>query len=307
MSNNPLMCDIESGMCELPAGKGAESNTEKETGGSKLKVVYFTDPICSTCWGIEPQLRKLKLDYGDALDIEYRMGGLLPDWDYSGGGISQPSDVAHHWDEVSAHYDMPIDGDVWLEDPLHSSYPPSIAVKAAQLQDEEKSIAFLRRIREMVFLEKKNITKWEHLLSAASAVGLDVAQFEKDYNGKAFRNFQEDLELAHQYGVRGFPTLFFLDDEGQQHKVYGIKPYKVYESVVTTLLPKVKKASYPVEWSSMFERFPTMATREFAELTGQTREAGEALLEELAAGGRLKKLLTKNGVLWINPLHLQGQ
>ena len=25
-----------------------------------IKVIYYTDPICSSCWGIEPQLRKLK-------------------------------------------------------------------------------------------------------------------------------------------------------------------------------------------------------------------------------------------------------
>jgi hypothetical protein len=25
----------------------------------------------------------------------------------------------------------PLDGDIWIEDPLHSSYPPSIAFKAA--------------------------------------------------------------------------------------------------------------------------------------------------------------------------------
>ena len=94
-----------------------------------IKIIYYTDPICSSCWGIEPQLRKLKLEYGNFIEIEYRMGGLLPDWSYNSGGISKPSDVAHHWDEVSAYYDMPIDGNVWLTDPLSSSYPASIAFK----------------------------------------------------------------------------------------------------------------------------------------------------------------------------------
>jgi hypothetical protein len=55
------------------------------------------------------------------MEVKYRMGGLLTDWSYNNGGISKPSDVAHHWDEVSVYYDMPIDGNVWLEDPLPSS------------------------------------------------------------------------------------------------------------------------------------------------------------------------------------------
>jgi len=104
-----LICDIESGVCATePSNEIAHSAIKAEN--KILKVIYFTDPICSSCWGIEPQLRKLKLEYGHALDFQYRMGGLLPDWSYNSGGISKPSDVAHHWEEVSAYYDMPIDG-----------------------------------------------------------------------------------------------------------------------------------------------------------------------------------------------------
>ncbi|HQP01246.1 MAG TPA: DsbA family protein, partial [Bacteroidia bacterium] len=179
--NNPLMCDPESGICEIPTNKisSAESSLIKSD-KKPVKIIYYTDPICSSCWGIEPQLRKLKLEYGNNIEVEYRMGGLLPNWSYNSGGISKPSDVAHHWDEVSVYYDMPIDGNVWLEDPLNSSYPPSIAFKAAQMQDNEKAILFLREIREMVFLQKKNITKWEHLELAGKKVGLDIVKLKTD-------------------------------------------------------------------------------------------------------------------------------
>lgn len=168
LTDNPLLCDIETGMCGTP-DEIADSESKNAIRSTKksVKLIYYTDPICSSCWGIEPQLRKLKLEYGNAIEIEYRMGGLLPDWSYNSGGIGKPSDVASHWDDVSVHYDMPIDGDLWLEDPLDSSYPPSIAFKAAQRQDNEKAVLFLREIREMVFLQKKNIAKWEHLEVAA--------------------------------------------------------------------------------------------------------------------------------------------
>ena len=156
--NNPMLCDPENGVCEIPINEvdNAKILTDK-TIEKAIRIIYFTDPICSSCWGIEPQLRKLKLEYGKYIEIEYRMGGLLRDWSYNSGGISKPSDVAEHWDEVALQYDMPIDGDIWLEDPLRSSYPPSIAFKAAQFQDEEKAIVFLRKMRELLFLYKKNI------------------------------------------------------------------------------------------------------------------------------------------------------
>jgi predicted DsbA family dithiol-disulfide isomerase len=298
-TNNPLLCDIETGMCEMPDSTKIEQDASISKASQKqIKVIYYTDPICSSCWGIEPQLRKLKLEYGNSIEIEYRMGGLLPDWSYNNGGISKPSDVAHHWDEVSAYYDMPIDGDVWLEDPLSSSYPPSIAFKAAQMQDNEKAILFLREIREMVFLQKKNIAKWEHLETASKKVGLDVFQLKIDYEGKANELFQEDLKQGKELGVRGFPTMFFVDEKGNKEFVYGSKPYSFYEVAVLKLAPTANKSEYKKNWEDLFAKYQTLTAKEFSELSGMLRKDSEQFLNELILKGNLEKLTTKNGSLW---------
>lgn len=298
-NNNPLLCDLETGVCEMPAGMGKGGvTTITQIPQKPVKIIYYTDPICSSCWGIEPQLRKLKLEYGNTIEIEYRMGGLLPDWSYNSGGISKPSDVAHHWDEVSVYYDMPIDGDIWLEDPLHSSYPPSIAFKAAQMQDNEKALLFLREIREMVFLQKKNIAKWEYLEVAAIKVGLNAEQLKTDYEGKAKELFQEDLKLGKDLGVRGFPTMFFVDEKGNKELVYGSKPYSFYEVAVLKLAPTASRSEYKKDWENLFTKFQTLTAKEFSELSGTGRKESEQLLNELTANGKLYKLNTKNGSLW---------
>jgi predicted DsbA family dithiol-disulfide isomerase len=296
-NNNPLLCDPVEGICGIPDST-AKTNIETPKTEKPVKVIYFTDPICSSCWGIEPQLRKLKLEYGNSIEIEYRMGGLLPDWKYNSGGISKPSDVAHHWDEVSVYYDMPIDGDLWLEDPLHSSYPPSIAFKAAQMQDNEKAVLFLREIREMVFLKKKNIAKWEHIETAAKKVGLDVVQLKKDYEGNAKTLFEEDLKVAREYGVRGFPTIFFLDNSGNKEIVYGSKPYAFYETSVLKLHSTAIKSEYSKNWETLFAKYTSLTAKEFSELSGTPRAESEVVLNELVAQGKLDKLSTKNGSIW---------
>ncbi len=297
--NNPLLCNPESGICEIPAyNTGSAESSFLKANKRPLKIIYYTDPICSSCWGIEPQLRKLKLEYGNTIEIEYRMGGLLKDWTYNSGGISKPSDVAHHWDEVSLHYDMPIDGDVWLEDPLASSYPPSIAFKAAQMQDNEKAILFLREIREMVFLQKKNITKWEHLELAAKKVGLDIVKFKTDYEGKAKEHFEEDLKMGKELGVRGFPTMFFTDSFGNKEMVYGSKPYTAFENALLKLYPAAAKKTYDKTWTFVFEKFQSLTSKEFSELTGTARNESEKYLNDLTANGTLEKLTTKNGAIW---------
>ncbi|MBK8500918.1 MAG: DsbA family protein [Saprospiraceae bacterium] len=296
---NPLLCDLETGMCETPSNSETKNAINNHPSTNKsVKVIYFTDPICSSCWGIEPQLRKLKLEYGNNIDIEYRMGGLLPDWNYNSGGISKPSDVAQHWDEVSEHYDMPIDGDLWLEDPLSSSYPPSIAFKAAQMQDNEKAILFMRAIREMVFLQKKNIAKWEHIATAAETVGLNVQQLKIDFEGKAVTLFEEDLKLAKEFGVRGFPSMFFIDDAGNQEFVYGTKAYAFYEMAILKLNPSIQKNEYSKNWEFFFSKYATLTAKEFSELSGNPRKESEVLLNELSDKGLLGKTNTKNGAIW---------
>lgn len=299
LKNNPLLCNPETGMCEVPSNEFKDSIAKTiQSVEQKIKLVYFTDPICSSCWGIEPQLRKLKLEYGENIEIEYRMGGLLPDWSYNSGGISQPSDVAHHWDEVSIYYDMPIDGDVWLEDPLDSSYPPSIAFKAAQLQDEYKAFLFMREIREMVFLQKKNITKWEHLAIAAKNVGLNVTQFKIDFEGKAKTLFEEDLKMSKANGVRGFPTIFFLDDANNKEVVYGSKPYAFYEMAILKLDETITKSEYKKDWETLFSKYHSLTAKEFSVLSGTPRRESEKVLNDLTENGNLDKLTTKNGSMW---------
>lgn len=298
-TNNPLLCDPKEGVCGVMDTASLKIN-EPSHSKEPIQIIYFTDPICSSCWGIEPQLRKLKLEYGHEINIEYRMGGLLPDWSYNSGGISKPSDVAHHWDEVSRYYDMPIDGDVWLEDPLNSSYPPSIAFKSAQVQDQDKALLLLREMREMVFLKKKNITKWEVIEQAAKKVGLNTDKLKSDLISEGKKLFEEDLQLAKKYGVRGFPTLLLLDSSGVNNIIYGFKPYDQFELALKNMRPDITKKNYEKNWDKLFLKYNSLTAREYSELSGVSRAKSEQILNDLVSSGKLTKHQTKNGAIWMS-------
>ena len=295
-----MLCDPKLGACEvanttvMDKSNIAESLTEKP-----IKIIYFTDPICSACWGIEPQLRRMKMEYGDYIDIEYCMGGLLPSWEgFNGGGINKPSDVYHHWEEVSHYFGMPIIGDVWLQDPLPSSYPPSIAFKAAQMQDPDKAILFLRRLREMVFVEAKNITRSELIAEAATWAGLNAEQIESDSKGKALSLFEQDLSKARQLGVRGFPTVFFNDANGNRLSVYGVRSYEDFAGNIKSLAPEAEAASLSPDAISHFKPFFSLTAKELSIFNKTTIEASISVLEELEKTGKTIAVTTKNGTLW---------
>lgn len=285
----------------VPLISKQDRSIKRKAGERPISILYYTDPICSTCWAIQPQLRKLQLEYADYVSIEYKMGGLLPSWEnYNRFGISKPSDVAAHWDEVCSFYEMPINKNIWLEDPLPSSYPPSIAFKAAQLQDTGKAVMFLRRIREMVFLEKKNIIKKEFLFRAAYDVGLDAARLIRDLEGKAQMLFREDLVLSDLLEVKELPTLFFSNSTGKQIAVNGYHTYDVYEDTIHQLEPNLIKSSYDTSPEFLFDQFQTMTTKEFSYLRNEEEAESRKVLEDLFSNKFITRFESPSGNIWIN-------
>jgi putative protein-disulfide isomerase len=296
---NQIFCDIESGICNLPEQNQQDLDLSAVDQPPKVKITYFTDPICSSCWGIEPQLRKLKLEYGHYFQLEYRMGGLLQSWaTYAGTDVRKPEDVAIHWDKAGQYYDMPIDGNLWIEDPMESSYIPCIAFKAAQLQSEQKSQHFLRRIKEMVFLEKRNISKMDHLKSAALDCGLNVAALTEAMDGIAKNKFEEDLQYAKQFGIKGFPSIVFTDGNKDHYLLYGYKPYEEFEQAILKWNPSAKRTLMNTHYSNLFSVYPSLTTKEFSVLTHKNKPEAETFLNELYELGKLNRYTSRNGYLW---------
>ena len=302
--NNPLFCTPQDGACLIANPKETNDKAGLDSvhsnSSKKIKLIYFTDPICSSCWAIEPQLKKLKLEFGEHIVFDYHMGGLLPSWDiYNSGGINKPSDVASHWDEVSSYYQMPIVGDVWLQDPLSSSYPPSIAFKAAQLQDEKKAAIFLRILREKVFLEKKNITKESEIKEAADQSGLVAEKILEDMEAVALENFQKDLQLATKMGVRGFPTIYILGENGQMELIYGSRPYDTYLQAIQKNFPEIRRNEVTLNDLELLDNYDSYTQKECAEILGISFEKAKFVLDEwLKKNPNSERIDTRNGNLW---------
>jgi len=291
----PFLWNPETGSCGQPNElqgllPGASASTKP------VKAVYFTDPLCLACWGAEPLFGKLKLEYGHALEIEYRMGGLLPNWK-SMGGI-KPQRLAAHIEKIAQHFDMPMDGKVWGQDPPHSSFPPSIAFKAAEMQDAPLAITFLRRLREKFFVQGKNIAKWEYIVETASEIGLDTDRLSHDYAGKAGESLDADMALARQLGVKGFPTVIFISRAGEQETVQGAQPYHVFERAISDVFPPASKQPVSTDWHSLFDALRSLATKEYAILANRSMAEASAELRALAEEGKIRRHTARAGDLW---------
>ncbi|MFE3574489.1 DsbA family protein [Lysinibacillus sp. NPDC059133] len=230
-NNNNLICDLETGVC----GVSEDDEMEVIDFNQKRKSIdlyYVTDPICSHCWALEPVLRRFVEQYGHYVNFRTIMGGLLEKWagfaDVS-NGISSPSDVAGHWREVGEHSRMPIDGTLWLENSIQSSYPPSKVFKVIQKHNGDLANVFLRRAREAVFVFNQNIAENSVLIAIVNNLGLDGEKIVKEAElsvGQKLLN--EDFGLASQLGVRGFPTIILLNEENKGVKIVGSRTLDSY-------------------------------------------------------------------------------
>ena len=161
------------------------------------------------------------------------MGGLLEKW--GGGpidpanGINKPSDVAGHWREVGEQTRMPIDGTLWYDNPVHSSYPPSRVFKVIQKQNDALAGVFLRRAREAVFAFNQNIAEDSVLIELVNTLGLDGEAIVTEANQPSGQQLlNEDFALAASLGARGFPTIIMVNEENKGVKIVGARPLENY-------------------------------------------------------------------------------
>ncbi len=138
--------------------------TENTVAATQVDLYYATDPLCSFCWAFEPTLRKFRYQYGKYLAQDtIVMGGMIEKWATFGGdagnGITKASDVAHHWQEIGRHTRMPIDGSIWSDTPIESSFPSSQVFEIVRRDHPESANLFLRKLRETVMLWNQNIAE----------------------------------------------------------------------------------------------------------------------------------------------------
>jgi putative protein-disulfide isomerase len=287
-----------------------------------IEVRYYTDPACTWSWGSEPVLRRLAWEFDESLRWRPVMGGLArrygPDYRDEEGGIgSGPdcfADLMAHWLDVAARTEMPSDPRLWTQNPIFSSHPVCMAVKAASEQGEQAGLAYLRRVREGLMVERKKLDHLEALVAEAAPAGLDLKRFRIDLESNAIiEAFAADLEAARDVPAEArasgnvrrteghervsFPSAVFVGEDGSRQGVWGWRPYEAYREAASAAGAVVARERLP-EPLEAIERFGRCATREIEELTGRPRPVVEAELWGLAREWRLKPIPALTGTLW---------
>lgn len=287
-----------------------------------VEVRYLTDPACSWSWGSEPKLRKLLWEYGDGLHFRWVMGGMARQYgsEYRdeegsiGSGADCFGDLMAHWLDVAEETGMPFDPRIWTQNPISSTYPACMAVKAAGEQGSEAEYRYLRRLREGLMVERRKLDTAEALIAEAGPAGLDVERFRIDVYSEAIterfaadldevRTIPEEAREADQVKetegkVRlALPSLVFVAADGERHGVWGWQPYEAYaEAAQAAGAEPVNEG--PLAPLDAVSRFGRLATKELEVLADRPRPPLEAELWRLAAEWKLRPVEALTGTFW---------
>jgi putative protein-disulfide isomerase len=198
-------------------------------------LIYFSDPMCSWCWGFSPVIEAIVARYGDALPVRLVMGGLRP-------GTAVPmSDAARrevrgHWTKVTLASGQPF-GDSVVDQAgfVYDTDPCARAVVVARRADAGKALAFLRLAHRAFYVEGRDVTNSAVLADLAVELGLDRDAFLADFASESAR--QEtwgDYNTSLNAGVSGFPTLIMGPKPDSQYAMIsrGFNPAETVLSAI---------------------------------------------------------------------------
>jgi predicted DsbA family dithiol-disulfide isomerase len=272
----------------------------EDTDRARPTVTQFTDPMCTWCWGSEPVVRRLRVAFGDRLDVEYVMGGLVEDFDQfydAGNDVGSPADVAPHWESASEQHGMPVDTSVFEANPPRSTYPASVAFAAARLVDEDRAGRYLRLLREGFATRNRNVNDREAQVSLAEDAGLDTDAFVAALeDGRAREAFEDDLAETRATGVRAFPTYAVSGPAGTETAT-GFQRFDDLVGLLDAVGADLDPSS-PPPVEQFVDEFGPVATQEVAEVYELVPAKARQTLASLADRGRVESERRGDGLFW---------
>lgn len=172
------------------------------------QLIYFSDPMCSWCWGFSPVVTAIQRRFGSGLPIRLVMGGLRPGTDTPMSAEAW-SGLAGHWVHVTEASGQPFHPDLAQRTGfVYDTDPAARAVVILRRYDMAMAIAFLQRAQQAFYAENQDITDAGVLADLAAEFGVERESFlSLMASEEAKKETWSDYATSQRAGVTGFPTL----------------------------------------------------------------------------------------------------
>jgi len=185
----------------------------------QLPTLYYVhDPMCSWCWGFREQWHKLQIALTDKVNIEYVLGGLAPDTNQL-MPMGMQKTIKETWQKIQQEIPgVNFNFNFWkLNQPRRSTYPACRAIIAARKQQPESALKMLLAIQQAYYLQAKNPSDIDVLISLAEKIGLNAVLFASEINAASCQDvLLKEIYFCREIHVHSFPSLVFEKDAVQR-------------------------------------------------------------------------------------------
>ncbi|SCE04970.1 MULTISPECIES: DsbA family oxidoreductase [unclassified Streptomyces] len=317
-SEGPPLLEVAPASEGLPSPEATPDSAEAtlaSDGPPPLEVVEYTDPLCPWAWGSEPAFRRLRAALPGRVHWRRAYAILFDDDedDPPPDPAAETSWYASHLAEIGTHTLAPRAHR--LTRVAASSWPSSLAARAAEAQGPEIAERVLRRLRESVFvLGEPADTEALALRSVRGVPGLDPDRLARD---AASADVRESVRADRAEARRPVPEVFSVREESPHpgaaketpggdvryalptllfrtpaayRVVPGWRPYEAYAAAVDALSPGLSREAAPLTPAAALERYRSLTGPERLVLTRGAWPPPHAV-----------RVDTAQGPVWLHP------
>lgn len=242
-------------------------------------IYFFVNPFCHDCWKMEPNIKKLTLEYGEYFILRPILSHLF----------DGKSTMVNHSKTLQKRENL-------------NNYYLLIGIKAAALQGNKASRDFLQTMQESFFQNKMTeLNVADILLQCAKKANLDLHEFHDDLQSSAAKKaYQGDINLLHEMSVDTYPTLVIhsQSEKGYNIKVAGVQPYHIYVHVLQDMLHEVIKPAEKPDLLQFLKEYGKVRAEEISFIYNHPLKAVNNGLKQLQLQQKVKKVIINKLVYW---------
>ncbi|MEO9869752.1 DsbA family protein [Ekhidna sp.] len=237
---NPF-CDPETGIC-TPSTLDDLYSIGQDKLTEKTEIIYVGDPMCSWCWGISPDLIKLR-DHYRSKEIGYRVmvGGLRP-----GGGDPWNDEMKNflkeHWGHVTQASGQPFGYKLMEKDEFNYDTEPSCrAIIAARPLVQDQEMEFFEEVQRKFYVDSEDPKEVEFYQTICDKFDIDFEKFSERFESEEVRyETNNEFTLNRQWGVQGYPTMILLHNDQLFMIAHGYATFDQMNSQVEKTIAEVE-------------------------------------------------------------------
>lgn len=205
------------------------------------EFIYFTDPMCSWCYGFAPIIRTILTQFS-AIPMRIVPGGLRPH-ETEPLPEQMAATIQHHWVSVQETTGQPFKFGFFESHPafVYNTLAPCRGIVAAGQIDPAKALPYLEQIQSRFYAQGEDPTTLQGLTQTAVDVGIPKEQFESALRDPATETALVDgMRQFQEIGAMGFPTLLLRKGDRKRLVTIGYQSFEHLEKVIGSHLEEMK-------------------------------------------------------------------